>query len=65
VSLGRTAWSWLREEGGAESFPLGRRQRLQVLKQWPAELMQPGEGQFHLRLHANDAGHLTAGCVAR
>jgi hypothetical protein len=44
-------------ERGAQGGPLRRRQPVQTIQHWPAQLVQRGEGQFHLRLDPDRPGH--------
>ena len=49
-------------ERGPQRIVLRPRQPVEVIEQRCAELVQPGEGQLHLRLHAHRAGHPTPLC---
>ena len=44
-------------ERGPQRLVLRHRQALGAIQQRGAQLVQPGEGQLHLRLHAGRAGH--------
>ena len=44
-------------QGDIQRVLLGLRQRVELVEQRRAELMDPGEGQLHLRLHARDLRH--------
>ena len=44
-------------ERGAQGGPLRLRQPVQTIQHRPAQLMQRGEGQFHLRLDPDRPGH--------
>ena len=44
-------------ERGPQRLLLRHRQMLGAIQQRRAQLVQPGEGQLHLRLHAGRAGH--------
>ena len=52
-------------ERGPQRVALWRRQLLRPIQQRRAQLMQPGEGQLHLRLHAHRAHHLAPRLPAR
>jgi hypothetical protein len=51
-------------ERDAQRVALGWRQPFGVIKHRPAQLMQPGEGQLHLGLHAGRAGDAAPGRLA-
>ena len=44
-------------QGDIQRVPLRLRQRVELVEQRRAELMDPGERQLHLRLHARDLHH--------
>jgi hypothetical protein len=58
-AIGRIAAA--QAERGAQCIALGTRQALESIHDRPAQLVQAGEGQLHLRLRARRAHHLAAG----
>jgi hypothetical protein len=44
-------------QGDVQRVPLGLRERVELLEHRRAELMDPGERELHLRLHARDLRH--------
>ena len=50
-------------EGGAQRFALGAGQRIKVVQQRRAELLQPGVGELHLGLGARRSDDVAPGCL--
>ena len=52
-------------EGGAQRIALGAGQRVQVIQQRRAELLQPGVRELHLGLRARRSDDAASGCLVR
>ena len=44
-------------QGDVQRVLLGLRERVELVEHWRTELMDPGERELHLRLHARDLRH--------
>ena len=50
-------------QGHIQRVPLRLRERVELVEHRRAELMDPGERQLHLRLHARDLSHTESRCL--